>query len=220
MSEAVLIDPAELIGLIDHLHRVLRLDRTAPVRLRGVDARLTVWSRVLDVLVAGEWPARLAGADITVDGAELASSCAAAGGQSVAGTTAGTVVLPKRVDSRWPGALPPGEGWRLLDEVPGHALAGIVSAGAETFRTVAANAPLPARVGTALLDHIAVTVRGGTDEVAVPLRVPQALTRTGLLDAAASYRLEVTPTWYRLAGSRGAAYRRRGGSALTLTPAR
>lgn len=205
------LDAAELAELAEHLRRVLRLDRTATIRLRSAGSGLTVWSWVLDVLVSRTSCGQLSVADICVDGAQLATACAVCEG--------GIVPLPAAVDARWPGAVPPEHGWELLDEVPGAVLAGIVRAGAETFRTVAANAALPERVGTALLDHVALTVSGASGEVGIPFRVLQALARTVLLDESCAHRVELTASWYRVAGPRGAAHRRREPAGLTLTPA-
>lgn len=217
----------ELAELAEHVRLLLRLDRTATIRLRSAGPGLIVWSWVLDVLVSRTSRGQLTVDDTCVDGTQLAATCAMSEG--TAGPTGAqpagdpaigrTVPLPAAVDARWPGAVPPEHGWELLDEVPGAVLAGVVRAGAETFRTVAANAALPERVGTALLDHVALTVSGASGEVGIPLRVLQALARTALLDESCAYRVELTSSWYRVAGPRGAAHRRREPVGLTLTPA-
>ncbi len=218
--------------LADLLRRVLRLDPKAVVRLRAEGSATALWTQVLNVLSAVPLPvaepdptSRATGAgsgastpghhpdvvwDRAVDAAPLLAACSA---------TASTVSMPPAVDRHWRGELPPTDGWQLLDDVPGAVLSDLVRAGVDTFRSVAPTAALPDRVGTALLDHRALTVSGPAGAVEVPLRVPQALVRLGVLDVAGTYAVEVTPTWYRLRHPAGTAYRRRT-TALTLTPVR
>jgi hypothetical protein len=116
------------------------------------------------------------------------------------------VAWPAFQDVRWRAALPPGGGWRLLDQVPGDVVRALVRAGREALRAVPAGAA--ASVGETLLDHESLTVSGAGRTAALPLRVISALTRMGFLGDGGGdvVMVSVVGGWVRLAGAYGSAY--------------
>ena len=131
-----------------------------------------------------------------------------------------SVTWPALQDLRWRVALPPGGGWRLLDQVPGDVVRDLVRAGREALRAVPAGAA--ASAGETLLDHQSLIVTGAGRTAALPLRVLSALTKMGFLgdgDSGGGNAVMVSAAgrWVRLAGPYGSAYQHES-AGLGLSP--
>jgi len=195
------------------LARVVRLDPAALVRLRSAGGRVALWSWLpLEVLVTrvvrGDGPA-----EATVAATALLDLVAGTGGVPAAG---GSVSLPPRRDTDWPGALPPEAGVRELDEIPADVVRKLLTAGERTFREASVGAD-PRAVGDALLDHEVLTVSAGGASATVPLRLLLGLARMGFLGDD-PLRIGLAGGWVRAAASYGVAYRRRSRLSLLPTP--
>lgn len=139
-------------------------------------------------------------------------------GRGTAWPVGGVVAWPVRRDVAWRAALPPADGWRRLDAVPGDVVRDLVRAGREALRAVPAGAP--ASAGESLLDHESLTVSGAGRTAAVPLRVLSALTRMGFLGAdrpAGDVVVSATGGWVRLAAAYGSAYQHTAAPGLGLS---
>ena len=192
--------PADAADLASFLGRAVRLDPGAVVRVRAGAGRVTGYVRLpFGVLVSRTVAGDAEPADVTVGAADLLAALEAPGGTPVP--------WPVRRDVEWRAALPPAAGWRLLDEVPGAVVRGLVRAGREALRAVPASAA--ATAGESLLDHESLTVSGAGRTAALPLRVLSALTRMGFLGDGTGDRLVVPASsggWVRLAAAYGSAY--------------
>ena len=151
--------------------------------------------------------------EVTVAAAALLDLMAGTAGVPAAG---GSVSLPPRRDTDWPGALPPEAGVRELDEIPADVVRKLLTAGERTFREASAGAD-PRAVGDALLDHEVLTVSAGDASATVPLRLLLGLARMGFLGDD-PLRIGLAGGWVRAAASYGVAYRRRSRLSLLPTP--
>ncbi|AZA08651.1 hypothetical protein [Corynebacterium pseudopelargi] len=109
--------------------------------------------------------------------------------------------------AQWPGALPPSEGFSLLDEVPGEVVAQL----AEDGRTLARAHSGPLGVPPSLLDQTVLNVEGRE----VPMRVIFACDVYGLIPPAASsaprqVRVSAAGRWLRVDTVVASAYFSRG----------
>jgi hypothetical protein len=188
------------------LGRLTVLDPGALVRLRDGGGRVTGYARVpFGVLVSRTVVGVVEPADITVAAAALLDAL-----EPVPG--AGAVVpLPPGRDVEWRAPLPPLSGWQRLDDVPVDVVRSLVRAGAETLRTVPADAA--ASAGESLLDHAALTVSSAERTAVVPLRVLTALAKMGFLGTAGGTGgdadlvvVSAAGGWVRLAAAYGSAY--------------
>lgn len=210
-------DAADAAATLDaFLAPILRLLPDTLVRLRAASDPVTdpaanvvqLWSWLpLDVLVRRDIPGLLVPSDITVRAGELAAARDTAGS---AGPGDG-VALPPARDAEWRGALPPTaeQDWRQLDAVPGPDVLRLARAGTETFRSAARLAVHPEKMGRALLDHETIVVTDGTERVAAPLRVIQALTTMRFIHPDTAMAVSATRAWARFGCDGGMAYRRR-----------
>jgi hypothetical protein len=188
------------------LGRLTALDPGALVRLRAGGGRVTGYARLpFGVLVSRTVAGVVEPADVTVAAAALLGALDPMPG-------AGAVVpLPPGRDVEWRAPLPPLSGWRRLDDVPVDVIRSLVRAGAETLRTVPADAA--ASAGESLLDHEALTVSSAERTAVVPLRVLTALARMGFLGPAGGpggdadlVVVSAAGGWVRLAAAYGSAY--------------
>ncbi|MFG1608811.1 hypothetical protein [Actinoplanes sp. NPDC049265] len=156
------------------LARLVRLDRSAPVRLRPAGERVALWARLpWDVIVTREVSGTVE-SDITVSAAELLSHLSRSDPE-----------LPARRDTDWRWPLPPG-GATVVERVAVAELNQLAAAAAGTLREVTGGG-LGRAVGQravrdALLDHVALVVTPGQGEsVEIPQRLVQATSRMGFL---------------------------------------
>ena len=213
-------DPADVADLASFLGRAVALDPAALTRLRAGGGRVTAYVRLpFGVLVSRTVTGAAEPADVSVRAADLVAGldmppeagpstggADPAGGAGSGGGTGRSVPWPAFQDVRWRAALPPGGGWRLLDQVPGDVVRALVRAGREALRAVPAGAA--ATAGETLLDHESLTVTGAGRTAALPLRVLSALTKMGFLGDGGGDAVMVSATggWVRLAGPYGSSY--------------
>lgn len=212
MPELVIPDPAERDDLGAFVARAVRLDQGAAVRLRQRPAtagdRFDLWvSTPFDALVTRVTSGTVTPSDITVAGSELLAAVAIVGGERMDPGVAR--------DLLWRSALPPVQGWTVVDDVPAAVL------GELTDRGVALARENPGPQGTppaALLDQTVLTVSGGGYDVAVPLRCLFALSGMGFVASGPAgspgladepVRISATDSWLRIDARYGAVVRRR-----------
>jgi len=212
MSALKIPDSAERGDLGSFVARVVRLDQTAPVRLRATDGRVAVWAPTpFDTLVTRSVHGTLEPADLTASAAGL--------------LTALTVERSETIDpgpgAMWPGELPPEEGWYPVDDVPVGELEQLTERGLAVAKENAG----PHGPPTSVLDQVVLTVatdpgrvpagapgRGAT--VKVPMRCLFALSGMGFLGAVGDggddvVRVSASGSWLRLDARYGAVVRRR-----------
>ena len=194
--------PAERGDLTSFLGRAVGLDPAAVVRMRTSGERITAYVRLpFGVLVSRTVGGSAEPADVTVGAAELLTALEA---------SEAPVAWPASRDMEWRTALPPVEGWRRLDTVPGEVVRSLVRAGREALRAVPAGSA--AAAGESLLDHESLRVSDGGETAVLPLRVLSSLTRMGFLGAGPGTDDVVVVSaamgWHRLAAAYGSAYQR------------
>jgi hypothetical protein len=209
MNALKIPDHAERNDLGSFVARVVRLDATAPVRLRAADGRVSVWAPTpFDTLVTRSVHGALEPADLTASASGL--------------LTALTVERAETVDpgpgSLWPGELPPEEGWYPVDDVPVVELERLTERGLAVAKENAG----PHGPPTSVLDQVVLTVAADPVDPATkrpPVKVPMrglfALSGMGFLgpvgDGASGdvVRVSATGSWLRLDARYGAVVRRR-----------
>ena len=194
-------EPADVADLASFLGRAVGLDSAALTRLRAGGGRVTAYVRLpFGVLVSRTVSGSADPVDVTVKAGDLLAALDARGDED------GAVAWPASQDVRWRAALPPGGGWRLLDQVPADVIRTLVRAGREALRAVPAGAA--ASAGETLLDHESLTVSGAGRTAVLPLRVISALARMGFLGDGGGDVVMVSAAggWVRLAGAYGSAY--------------
>jgi hypothetical protein len=194
-------EPADAADMASFLGRVVGLDPAALTRLRAGGGRVTAYVRLpFGVLVSRTVSGSADPVDVTVKAGDLLAALDAPGAED------GAVTWPAFQDVRWRAALPPGGGWRLLDQVPADVIRTLVRAGREALRAVPAGAA--ASAGETLLDHESLTVSGAGRTAVLPLRVISALARMGFLGDGGGDVVMVSAAggWVRLAGAYGSAY--------------
>jgi hypothetical protein len=166
------------------LIRLVRLDRTAVVRLRPAGDATEVWAMLpFDVLATRRLRWRVP-SDVTVSGADLL------GALETGGAPADPARLGRR-DTEWRWALPPGRG-NEIERIPAVELIRVAAAASHTIRQAVTEGVNGRAVGErmlrdALLDHVAITVDGsGGERVDIPVRVVQGVVRMGFLGQVAS----------------------------------
>jgi hypothetical protein len=190
------------------LARLVRLDPSAPVRLRSAGSdRTALWARLpWDVLVTREVAGPGPG-DVTVSAADLLGVL----GRGDAG-------LPARRDAQWRWPLPPAGG-AAVETVAASELTRLAAAAAGTLREVTTGGLAGRAVGQravrdALLDHVAlvVTPEGGRP-VEVPQRLVQAVSRMGFLGPGdgddLQARVRVAGRWVGISAPYGVAWLQR-----------
>ncbi len=178
------------------LARLTRLDPGALVRLRGAGpGDIELWGRVpWGVLVTRRLPGPPI-VDTTVAAAALLRS-----------VTDGDGELPPARDHEWRWALPPGAG-RAVETLPEEAVLRLGAAAAETVRAGRG------RVGDrmlrdAVLDHIAVVVSTGDEEVPVRQGMIQAMLRMAFIntDGHGEITVRIAGRWVGLAAEHGSVW--------------
>ncbi|MER7440438.1 hypothetical protein [Micromonospora avicenniae] len=201
------------------LARLVRLDRSAPVRLRPVGTdRIAIWARLpWQVLVVRTVAGQGAG-DVAVGAADLLAELERSGS-----------ALPPRRDAQWRWPLPPAAS-RPVEVLPADEVWRIAQAAAGTLRTASEQGVGGRAVGQralrdALLDHVAVVVTPEDPPgpaVEVPQRLVQGLVRMGFLGTPerpgpmADVQVRAVGRWVGLVGPYGAAWLQKG-SALAVT---
>ncbi|MEU6202396.1 hypothetical protein ABZ814_02230 [Micromonospora musae] len=215
-----------LVGSADagaFLARLVRLDRSAPVRLRPVGAdRIALWARLPWQVLVVRTVAGSGGGDVAVGAADLLAELERSG-----------PALPPRRDAQWRWPLPPSAS-RPIEVLPAAEVWRIARAAAGTLRTASEQGVAGRAVGQralrdALLDHVAVLVTPDDPPgppVEVPQRLVQGLVRMGFLGApeqpgpVADVQVRVAGRWVGLVGPYGAAWLQKGTdlAVMSLTP--
>lgn len=201
MPELFVPDAADRDDLGAFVARSVRLDQQAVVRLkeRG-DGVVQAWvATPFDVLATRAVPGRVLPSDVTVSGNELLAALAVVGGERLDPG-------PPR-DLMWRAALPPGDGWLVVDDLPVRVVSELADRGIEVARR---NPGPRGSAPTSLLDQHVLTVSGSGLDVKVPMRCLFALSGMGFLaDDEGTVRVTATDSWLRLDARYGAVLRRR-----------
>lgn len=201
MPELYVPDAADRDDLSAFVARSVRLDQQAVVRLRERSGGLVeAWvATPFDVLATRAVSGRVQPSDVTVSGNELLAALAVVGGERLDPG-------PPR-DLLWRAALPPGEGWLMVDELPVRIVADLADRGIEVARR---NPGPRGSAPASLLDQHVLTVSGAGLAVKVPMRCLFALSGMGFLtDGEDTVRVTATDSWLRLDARYGAVLRRR-----------
>jgi hypothetical protein len=202
VPELYVPDPADRDDLGAFVARSVRLDQQAVVRLRGREnGALEAWvATPFDVLATRSVHGEVTPADVTVSGNELLAALAVVGGERLDPG-------PAR-DLMWRAALPPPEGWLVVDELPVHVVSDLADRGIEVARQ---NPGPRGSAPTSLLDQHVLTVSGSGLDVKVPMRCLFALSGMGFLteEEQGTVRVTATDAWLRLDARYGAVVRRR-----------
>lgn len=209
MTRLCVPDAGQRRDLAVFVHRVLRLDGAAVIRLRTrADGLIGAWATTgFDVLAGKVVAGVLEPTDFTCGADQLGRALDAA-------TAEGWVDAGYSIDSAWRTALPPETGFVHLDDVPAVVVADLARQGAELAREHAGPQGPPA----SLLDQEVLQVSAESDAVDVPMRCVMALTAMGFMPEAEDevVRVRMMPTWLRIDARFGSVFRRRGGPALLL----
>lgn len=113
-------------------------------------------------------------------------------------------------DPNWPGALPPAEGFALVDNIPVDVVRELADKGQALARQFSGPLGPPA----SLLDQVVLTVEGEAGTAEITMRMIFACTSLGLipgfaapLDIPRHLRVSVTGRWVRLDAPFGTVYR-------------
>ncbi|WP_433782528.1 hypothetical protein ACQPX6_21910 [Actinomycetospora sp. CA-101289] len=107
-------------ALADVVGRVVRLDLTAVVRLRGAGGRVVLWAGTpFEVLVTAAAPGSLTPGDVTVTGSDLLAALSVVDAPEVDPGAA--------VDDRWRGDLPGDGPWRTIGAIPAAEVDAVVA---------------------------------------------------------------------------------------------
>lgn len=191
--------------------RAARWDPAGPVHLTADGQRIDLWSPTpFEVLATRAVRGTLDPPEVTVAAADLLAALAIA--------TADDVDPGQPMADRWRAALPPADGWVLVEDVPAERIEEIARAGADDAHRAADDAgghqrsarsasPVPA----ALLDAPALRAEGDEMAVTVPMRLLFALSGMGFAGSGPQevVRVRATKTWLRLDARFGAVVRRR-----------
>ena len=205
MPELIVPDPADRDDLGAFVARSVRLDGQTVVRLRNKgNDYVSAWvATPFDVLATRAVRGSVDPGDVTVSGNELLAALAVVGGERLDPGPARDIL--------WRAALPPIEGWQVVDELPVGVVSGLADRGVEVARrNPGPNGAAP----TSLLDQSVLTVSGAGYEVKVPMRCLFALSGMGFLtesdaDAGQTVRVAATDSWLRIDARYGAVLRRR-----------
>lgn len=203
MPELLVPEPEDRDDLGAFVARSVRLDQQAVVRLRTRGDMVEAWvATPFDVLATRTVRGTVLPADVTVSGNELLAALAIVGGERLDPG-------PPR-DLLWRAALPPGDGWQVVDELPVRIVSELADKGIEVARR---NPGPRGSAPTSLLDQHVLTVSGSGLAVKVPMRCLFALSGMGFLvaeeDGTETVRVTATDSWLRLDARYGAVLRRR-----------
>ena len=186
-------------GLRALVSRAAGMDATAMARLRQVDAQhVDVFvTTPFDVVVTR----RIAG-EVSRDGAAVPAA-------SLRDVQAGTNDLGPAQDAAWPGALPPADGFELVDNLPVTVVRELSDAGQSLARQFSG----PAGPPKSLLNQTVVQVEGNGHTVELPMRMIFACTSLGLIpgfsapmDIPRHLRVAALGRWIRLDAPFGTVY--------------
>lgn len=200
VPELVLADAAERDDLGAFAARAVRLDAQSVVRLRNRNEELLdAWvATPFDTLATRTVAGQANPADVTVSGAELLTGLA--------------VMRDERIDPgpakdlMWRSALPPWEGWLLVDRLPVEVVSKLADEGVAVARENTGPHGTPP---ASLLDQTVLTVSGSGLDVKIPLRCLFALSGMGFLGEDGEVRVTATDAWLRIDAKYGAVVRRR-----------
>ncbi|RJQ74574.1 hypothetical protein D5S17_22305 [Pseudonocardiaceae bacterium YIM PH 21723] len=202
--ELVLAGADERDDLGAFVARAVRLDQATLVRLRTRSVeQIEVWAATpFDVLATRTAAGHVTPADITVNGTELLAGIAVSRQERIDPGT------PK--DLLWRGALPPSDGWSLVDELPVEVLSELADEGVKVAKENAGPKGTPP---ASLLDQSVLTVSGSGYSVKVPMRCLFALSGMGFLGGTPipgdRVKVSATDSWLRIDARFGAVVRRR-----------
>ena len=192
-------------GLRAFLARVVGLEPTATVRLRqlGADA-IDVFATTPFEVVA----ARRARGRVSRDGAVVSAQTLYAGLVD-SDSRGGEIDLGPAQDFAWPGALPPAEGFVLLDTLPVTVASDLSDQGRQLARQFSG----PLGPPTSLLNQPVIEVEGAGQTVEIPMRMVFACTNLGLIpgfsapqDVPRHLRVAGLGRWVRLDAPFGSVY--------------
>ena len=210
------------------LARLLRLDRTAVIRLRPVSAVAASGGAV----VAGGGPGAASGGAVVDGWARLQFGVlvtrrlravidkdVTVSAEALLAALERDGALPQAVDHAWRWPLPPGPGG-VVEVLPAAEVRRVAAAAEATAREaltsgIGGRAVGSRRVRDALLDHVPIVVDTGATRIEVPQRLVQGLTRMGFIgDGPIDVR--VSGLWIGLAASYGSSWFCPNGQTLTL----
>lgn len=197
------------------VRRVVDLDRSSLVRLRGTGTRLTALVR----LPFGVLAART----VDVSSVETDLDTTVVGADLLAWLDGERTDAPEPRDAQWRGGSPPIAGWQRIDRVPDTDIRPLVRSGALTLKSAAEREGVPGAqpreaVADALLDSVVLTVSDDARSVGVTLRTLSALTRMGFLPRGSHAAIDVAGRWVRVAAAYGSVYAEQPGTGLGLSP--
>lgn len=189
-------------GLRALLARAVGLDATASARLRQLD------DDSVDIFVTTPFEvvaSRRIQGTVSRDGAVVSAHTF----QQALETEATTLDLGPARDPSWPGALPPAQGFQLLDTLPVDVVRNLADEGQKLARQFSG----PMGPPSSLLNQTVVTVTGPTQEVEIPMRMIFACTNLGLipsfaapLDIPRHLRVSGLSRWVRIDAPFGSVY--------------
>ncbi|MDF0529665.1 hypothetical protein P0W64_04080 [Tsukamurella sp. 8F] len=209
MSERFLRVPdAARADLVAFVSRLLRTDESAVLRVRRRDPVATPESPGQPVIEV--WGATGFGilAVRVIPGAVSPDSMVASAALVRDSLQSGDVDVDTgySMDSAWRGALPPPDGFDLLDSVPAKVLHELAEHGAEVGRETGG----PAGPPPSLLDSHVLEVEGAGRTVGIALRTTFALRAMGFAGDGPDepVRVRASATWVRLDARYGSLYQR------------
>ncbi len=204
MPELTFGDPHERDDLGAFVARAVRLDAASVIRLRsrGDGEFIEAWlATPFDVLATRTVRGSLHPGDMTVSANELLAALAIVRGE--------TVDPGRSQDMMWRSALPPGQGWQVIDQLPAGVVASLADKGIEVARENAGPHGTPP---ASLLDQTVLTVSSDGMEIKVPLRCLFAMSGMGFIGNEGpddQVRVTATDSWLRIDARFGAVVRRR-----------
>ena len=204
-------------GMVSFLARVTGIDATAMVRLRQLTDGSDGQAPVVDVFATTPFEVvaarRLQGV-ISRDGAVVGADTMleALNATEFAAASSDSPIelnLGRPRDPSWPGALPPRNGFRLLDHLPVEVVRELADAGQDLARQFSG----PLGPPSSLLNQTVVTVEGQGKQVEVPMRMIFACTSLGLIPGFSApmevprhLRVAAKGRWVRLDAPFGTVY--------------
>ncbi|WP_448855587.1 hypothetical protein [Corynebacterium camporealensis] len=189
-------------GLRALLARAVGLDATASARLRQLD------DDSVDIFVTTPFEvvaSRRIQGTVSRDGAVVSAHTF----QQALETEATTLDLGPARDPSWPGALPPAQGFQLLDTLPVDVVRNLADEGQKLARQFSG----PMGPPSSLLNQTVVTVTSPKQEVEIPMRMIFACTNLGLipsfaapLDIPRHLRVSGLSRWVRIDAPFGSVY--------------
>ncbi|MEX3517075.1 hypothetical protein VVR26_06425 [Corynebacterium camporealensis] len=189
-------------GLRALLARAVGLDATASARLRQLD------DDSVDIFVTTPFEvvaSRRIQGTVSRDGAVVSAHTF----QQALETEATSLDLGPARDPSWPGALPPAQGFQLLDTLPVDVVRNLADEGQKLARQFSG----PMGPPSSLLNQTVVTVSGPNQEVEIPMRMIFACTNLGLipsfaapLDIPRHLRVSGLSRWVRIDAPFGSVY--------------